>query len=133
MQIVPNLKADTITDKAAEMVNSESTLVMDASTSHVNLDKSFDKVDKKVVEPKGAPQILPWVHIAISNAKSLILDMYHGVKDEFIQAYLNEFCYKFNRRHFGDKLFDRLMAASVLYRATFQHRTYKMKNSTNCG
>lgn len=133
MQIVPDLKADTITEKAIEMANNESALVMDASTSHTNFDKSFDEVDKKVVEPKDAPKILPWVHIAISNAKSLILDMYHGVKDEFLQAYLNEFCYKFNRRYFGDKLFDRLMVASVLYRPTFQHRTYRIANSSNCG
>ncbi|MGE0089923.1 MAG: IS1595 family transposase, partial [Bacteroidales bacterium] len=26
---------------------------------------------------------------------------------------LDEFCYKTNRRYFGDKLFDRLMVASV--------------------
>ncbi|MFN0081198.1 MAG: IS1595 family transposase, partial [Ferruginibacter sp.] len=26
---------------------------------------------------------------------------------------LNEFCYKFNRRYFGIKLFDRLMVAAI--------------------
>lgn len=63
---------------------------MDASTSHVSLDQLFDKMDKSVVKPKDAFKISPWVHIAISNAKSLVLNMSHGVKDEFLQAYPSE-------------------------------------------
>ncbi|NLO70329.1 MAG: IS1595 family transposase, partial [Porphyromonadaceae bacterium] len=34
-------------------------------------------------------------------------------------SYLNEFCYKFNRRYFGESLFDRLMIASVTYKNSF--------------
>ncbi|MCH7411202.1 IS1595 family transposase, partial [Belliella sp. DSM 111904] len=30
-----------------------------------------------------------------------------------IQNYLDEFCYRLNRRYFGEKLFDRLVIASV--------------------
>ncbi|MBQ3733972.1 MAG: IS1595 family transposase, partial [Bacteroidales bacterium] len=35
-----------------------------------------------------------------------------------------EFCYKFNRMYFGDRLFDRLMLASISYKPTFTHRRY---------
>ncbi len=45
-------------------------------------------------------KVLPWVHISISNAKRSILDTYHDVKADFLQLYLNEFSYKFNRRYF---------------------------------
>lgn len=72
-------------------------------------------VNAKVVKPKDAPKALPWVHTAIANAKSLFRDMYHGIKDEFLQEYLNEFCYKFNRRYFGDRVFDRLIIAAISY------------------
>jgi hypothetical protein len=54
---------------------------------------------------------LPWVHIAISNAKRQILNTFHDVKPEFLQKYLDEFCYKFNRRYFGEELFGRLLVA----------------------
>ncbi len=54
----------------------------------------------------------PWVHIAISNAKKKILGLHHQVKDGYMQNCLNEFCHKFNRRYFGEKLFDRLVVAS---------------------
>ena len=57
---------------------------------------------KNVIDPKDIGKVLPWVHIAISNAKTQLADMHHGNKPEFLQEYLNEFCYKFNRRYFGE-------------------------------
>ena len=100
-------------------------LISDVSTSHAHLDEVVAKVTRQVVKPKDGHKVLPWVHTAISNAKSLFLDMYHGIRREFLQYYLDEFCYKFNRRTFGDRLFNRLILASVNYRPTFAHRPYK--------
>ncbi|MFN8134987.1 MAG: transposase, partial [Bacteroidales bacterium] len=54
---------------------------------------------------------LPWVHIAISNAKRTLLGIYHKIKGKYLQLYLDEFCYKLNRRYFGERLFDRLTIA----------------------
>jgi len=58
-----------------------------------------------------AHKVLPWVHIAISNAKKICLGIHHSIKREYMQNYLNEFCYKFNRRYLIDNLFERLMVA----------------------
>ena len=73
---------------------------------------------------KKVGKILPWVHIAISNAKRNILDTYHDIKAEFLQLYLNEFYYKFNRRYLEFRLFDRLELCVCTYRAEFEHRMY---------
>lgn len=54
---------------------------------------------------------LKWVHIAISNAKRNLLGVYHKVKGKYLQLYLDEFCYKLNRRYFGERLFDRMVIA----------------------
>ena len=54
---------------------------------------------------------LQWVHIAISNAKRTLLGIFHKIKGKYLQSYLNEFCYKLNRRYFGERLFDRLTLA----------------------
>ncbi|HDP74579.1 MAG TPA: hypothetical protein ENN49_01665 [Bacteroidales bacterium] len=43
----------------------------------------------------------PWVHTLINNAKRNLLEVNHQTKDKYLQNYLNEFCYKTNRRHFG--------------------------------
>jgi len=56
---------------------------------------------------------LNWVHTAISNPKKNLLGIYHVVSEKYLQSYLNEFAYKLNRRYFGDKLFNRLIIASV--------------------
>ena len=63
--------------------------------------------------------MLPWVHIVISNAKRLLLDIYHDVEPQYLQSYLNEFCYMYDRQYFGDKLFDRLLIACVSYKNEF--------------
>ncbi|MDD4575190.1 MAG: IS1595 family transposase, partial [Bacteroidales bacterium] len=35
--------------------------------------------------------------------------------------YLNEFCYMFNRRYFGEKKFDRLLIAGIRYKNEFRY------------
>jgi hypothetical protein len=56
---------------------------------------------------------LKLVHIAISNSKRNLLGVYHMIKPKYLQSYLNEFCYKLNRRFFGSKLFNRLIIATI--------------------
>jgi hypothetical protein len=53
-----------------------------------------------------------------------------GSQKEYLQYYLNEFCYKFNRRYFGEKLFDRLVTVAVTYPTDFKSKIY---NRTVCG
>ncbi|WP_031532056.1 transposase, partial [Bacteroides sp. Ga6A1] len=108
-----------------------STAVMDNFASHSTVEKAVSKSERQTVRGSNAPKVLPWVHIAISNAKSLFTDMYHGIKEEFLQEYLNEFCYKFNRKYFGDRMFDRLVIAAVSYKPTFEHKLYNGR--ANCG
>jgi len=55
--------------------------------------------------------MLKWVHIAISNAKRTLLGIYHKIKGMYLQNYLDEFCYKLNRRYVNEKLFERLTVA----------------------
>jgi hypothetical protein len=79
----------------------------------VNLDTIIESHYSEITTKENVAKLLPWVHIAISNAKKLLLNTYHRIDDDFLQNYLNEFCYKFNRRYFQEKLFDRLLLAAV--------------------
>ena len=65
-----------------------------------------------------------------SKVKRLLLDTHYQLKKEYLQYYLNEFCYKFNRRYFGEKLFDWLVMVAVLYPTDFKSRVY---NRSLCG
>ena len=57
---------------------------------------------------------LPWVHKFISNAKTWILGTHHGVRAKYLDKYLGEFTYRFNRRHDPDGLFQRALRACTL-------------------
>lgn len=132
MQVMKDLKAKTVNELAGDGLSAEAKIDSDAYPSHGKLSEVVSAVNAKVVKPKDAPKALPWVHTAIANAKSLFRDMYHGIKDEFLQEYLNEFCYKFNRRYFGDRVFDRLVIAAISYKPAFEHRMYGSV-SPKCG
>ena len=85
----------------------------DKSTSYVDIS---DFVEIHICEkssPETTKETLKWVHIAISNAKRNMLGNYHKIKRKYLQAYLDEFIYKLNRRYFGEKLFDRLVIANI--------------------
>jgi len=62
---------------------------------------------------KGGPNhdVLKWVNILVSNAKAFILGTYHRVMAKHLQKYLDEFCYRFNRRFWPGQGFDRLLRA----------------------
>ena len=63
-------------------------------------------LDAKTYEPGD----LHWLHKAISNLKAFLLGTYHGRCTQ-LQSYLDEFCFRFNRRKTGDQIFLRLARA----------------------
>jgi len=130
MQVINDLKSNTITNIVKEQVEKSAQLITDDSTSYFKLKEHVQSHEATVVKPDMIPILLPWVHIAISNAKRLLLDVHHKLKNEYLQYYLNEYCYKFNRRYFGDKIFDRLLITAVSYSPDFKSKIY---NRTLCG
>jgi hypothetical protein len=52
---------------------------------------------------------LPWVHRFISNAKAWVIGTHHGVKPKYLNRYLSEYAYRFNRRHDPESLFYRTL------------------------
>jgi len=54
--------------------------------------------DAKVIGSMPAHIVLPWVHRVFSNLKTWALGVYHGLRKKHVQAYLDEFVFRFNRR-----------------------------------
>ncbi len=71
--------------------------------------------EKKVTPPEKASQWLPMVHIMIGNMKQFINGTFHGVSSEYLQEYLDEFCYRFNRRFWEPELPLRLLNACLAH------------------
>jgi ISXO2-like transposase domain len=85
----------------------------DASPSLIHLE-NID-VDYQVVRSNQEvlDHWLPWVHKFISNAKSWIVGTHHGVETKYLNQYLAEYTFRFNRRHDPDSLFFRALGACV--------------------
>ncbi len=65
------------------------------------------------VAERGDPQVvedyLPMVHLVFSNLKSWLAGTHHGVSPQHLQAYLNEYTFRFNRRFYPFNAFRSLL------------------------
>ena len=127
MTVIPDLKAATEEDRIKRAVDAKAEATTDAAGSYSTLVRNCAVAGHETYVMKDKARVgrvLPWVHISISNAKRSILDTYHDVKADFLQIYLNEFSYKFNRRYFGFHLFKRLELCACTNGTSFKHRIY---------
>ena len=83
------------------------------STSYTQFSKYVDTHITVKSSKVSTRKTLQWVHIAITSLKRTLLGVYHRIHQEYLQLYLDEFCYKLNRRYFKDRLFNRLVIAVV--------------------
>jgi len=113
-KVLEDHKADGTDTTFKNAIDNEQSIVFtDKSTSYVNI---ADYVEVHMTEKSNeqtTKETLKWVHIAISNAKRNFAGNYHKIKKKYLQLYLNEFVYKLNRRYFGERIFDRLVIASI--------------------
>ena len=63
--------------------------------------------------PERAGEILPWVHVVISNLKSWLRGTFRGVSHKHLPSYLLEFSYRLNRRGIEERLFFYLTRRAV--------------------
>jgi len=54
-------------------------------------------------------ECLPIIHLVFANLKSWLLGTHHGVSHQHLQAYLNEFTFRFNRRFYPFNSFRSLL------------------------
>jgi transposase-like protein len=81
-------------------------------------------------DPRVADVFLPIVHLVFSNLKSWLNGTHHGVSHHHLQAYLNEFTFRFNRRFYPFNAFRSLLGIAgdvtaptyaQLYSGDWQH------------
>lgn len=113
MTVIENVDAKTIEKEVQEKLVNNTNLITDSNTAYSNLKNIVTSHQEHNVSKVDAVKVLPWVHKAISNAKSVIHNIHKGVSEQYLQNYLNEFAYKFNRRYFKNGCMSRLLIASV--------------------
>ena len=111
MKVLSAQTSDEIDEIVEENFDKKCIAFSDKSTSYVDIADYIETHITEKSDKKTTNTTLKWVHLAISNAKRTLLGIFHKIKGQYLQNYLNEFCYKLNRRYFGNRLFDRLTLA----------------------
>jgi transposase-like protein len=112
MEVVESMASNHLKDFVYRHIDDVHTIKTDAYSSYAALDVAFHHVGE-IVKPPDAMNKLPWVHILVANVKSFIRGTYHGVSHKHLQPYLNEFCYRFNRRFNESLMTERLLTACL--------------------
>jgi ISXO2 transposase-like protein len=115
MKVIEDLEASTINQQVEKVVDCSSRVHTDAYKSYNNLAEIIQKHNKYNLKYDQSDKVLPWVHKAITNSKNLLKAIHHCVWPDYLQNYLDEFCYKHNRRYFGEKVFERALIAAVSF------------------
>lgn len=113
MIVMDDLSSVGINYEVKKAIDPNATIISDSWSGYTNLTDVVKTHKPMVVPAKKASQYLPWVHTMISNAKREFLGIHHSIGADSLQIYLDEFCYKLNRRNFKTDLFDRIMLAVI--------------------
>ena len=112
MKVIDDVSQKSVEYEIKQNVKKTAKAITDGHGCHSRLEHILaDHMSLSCGDPAIMHKVLPWVHIAISNAKKICLGVHHSIKRTYMPNYLNEFCYKFNRRYLINTLFDRLMVA----------------------
>jgi transposase-like protein len=109
MVVVDKLDSETLNYEIQKGVSQTSTILTDGYRGYNHVSDVVDTHVQMVVPPREGHKKLPWVHTVISNSKKQLLGVHHSIGKDYLQNYLNEFCYKLNRRNFESDLFDRML------------------------
>jgi transposase-like protein len=108
---IENYSAATLQRFVADNTADGSTILTDGFSAYPGMRNRNHM--PKVVGTMAAHSLLPWVHRVFSNLKRLALGVYHGLRRKHIQAYLDEFVFRWNRRRHYRSAFDMLLTIGL--------------------
>ena len=114
MEVIESTTSENVNGVIENSVDEDSHIISDKFLGFKKVRKVVKKHTRMKVDSKDAMKKLPWVHTMISNCKRELLGVHHSIGKEYLQLYLNEFCYKVNRRNFVYRdSFDGLLVAGL--------------------
>lgn len=123
LQVIPNASSQSLTAAAKKNIASGSAVLTDGWPGYKGLpEQGYNHIPWVLEKPEDASKVMPWAHIVISNFKRWALNTFHGVSAKHLQAYLDEFCYRLNRRWKRSDIFRRVLNRCLLFTAPV---TYK--------
>jgi len=117
MTVVDDMSKESLQGFVKENVEQGSTVITDGWSSYASIGKSgYNHVIPQRFEEPNPDNILPHVHMIISLLKRWLLGTHQGsVQKVHLQAYLDEYVFRFNRRKSAKRglLFYRLLESAM--------------------
>lgn len=111
LAVVPDRSAESLCGFVESAVEPGTMVVTDDWSGYASLPKRG--YEHLAVTERGDPQIaemyLPIIHLVFANLKTWLNGIHHGVSHQHLQAYLNEFTFRFNRRFYPFNAFRSLL------------------------
>ncbi len=134
LAVVPDRSADSLCGFIESAVAPGALIVTDDWNGYTSLGKRGYEhfAVAECGDPEIAEQYLPIIHLVFANLKTWLIGIHHGVSHQHLQAYLNEFTFRFNRRFYPFNAFRSLLGIAgnasaptyaELYSGEWQHPT----------
>jgi transposase-like protein len=78
-------------------------------------------------DPQNAARILPRIHRVFGNLKTWLRGTHHGVGHPHLQAYLDEYTFRFNRRRTPMAAFQTLLGLGSKHQPTTYNQLYRVE------
>ncbi|HXZ17356.1 MAG TPA: IS1595 family transposase [Roseiarcus sp.] len=128
LAVIPDFTARTLKGFVAASTVDGSTILTDAFSSYQGRERRMHL--PKTVGVMAAHVRLPWIHRVFANLKRLALGVYHGFRRAHLQAYLDEFVIRWNRRRRYRVAFDMLLGIGLKTRPmSYDDLTQQMRRS----
>lgn len=112
VEAVDTISKETVREFLQNHLEHGQTVRTDAFPA-LNSVKEKHNHQKKKVPAEEVAEWLPLVHVVIGNLKKFLNSTFHGVSFKYLQEYLDEFSYRFNRRFWEPELPFRLLNACL--------------------
>lgn len=135
LAVVPDRTAKSLCGFVESTVATGTLVVTDDWSAYASLRKrGYDHhAIAECGDPDEAEAFLPIIHLVFANLKTWLIGVHHGVSHRHLQAYLNEFVFRFNRRYYPFNAFRSLLGIAgdatsptyaELYSGEWEHPTF---------
>ncbi|HKB98831.1 MAG TPA: IS1595 family transposase [Terriglobales bacterium] len=114
--VIPNRSAEVLTHFISENIAPSATVRTDGWVGYAGLSTlGFHHAPLDICgDPAKAEAHLPMIHLVFSNLKTWINGTHHGrIEPQHLQAYLNEYVFRFNRRFYPMTAFNSVLGLAA--------------------
>jgi transposase-like protein len=127
LQVVPDRSAKSLEGFVLDSVQPGTHVTTDDWSGYDHLAEKGYRLTQVVQggDPDVTERHLPLIHLVFGNLKAWLNGIHHGVSPQHLQAYLNEFTFRFNRRFYPFNAFRSLLGIGAVAEPPTYKALYK--------